>query len=144
MSRHQENYVVWEKKICRFMSVQIIQLLAKCELKLAYFGLYKCSSGHYNSPIVNHTFKVAVYRSRDVLMCVVRCSVCNVFFRLRHRNLNASVYCSVLNNRPLLIIIRGGDIQPIETQYLAEQYPCSISKLIKKGIKDTKPNCAFY
>ena len=47
-------------------------------------------------------------------------------------------YCSVLNNRPLLIIIRG-DIQAIETQYLAEQYPCSISKLIKSGIKDTNP-----
>ena len=47
-------------------------------------------------------------------------------------------YCSVLNNRPLLIIIRG-EFQAIETQYSAEQYPCSISKLIKSGIKDTKP-----
>ena len=48
------------------------------------------------------------------------------------------LYCSVLNNRPLLIIIRG-EFQAIETQYSAEQYPCSISKLIKSGIKDTKP-----
>ena len=47
-------------------------------------------------------------------------------------------YCSVLNNRPLLIIIRG-EFQAIETPYSAEQYPCSISKLIKSGIKDTKP-----
>ena len=47
-------------------------------------------------------------------------------------------YCSVLNNRPLLIII-GGEFQAIETQYSAEQYLCSISKLIKSGIKDAKP-----
>ena len=51
---------------------------------------------------------------------------------------HVSLYCSVLNNRPLLIIIRG-EFQAIETQYSAEQYPCSISKLIKSGIKDTKP-----
>ena len=48
------------------------------------------------------------------------------------------VYCSVLNNRPLLISIRG-DIQAIKTQLLAGQYPCSLSKLIKNGNEDIKP-----
>ena len=47
-------------------------------------------------------------------------------------------YCSVLNNRPLLISIRG-DIQAIKTQLLAGQYPCSLSKLIKNGNEDIKP-----
>ena len=48
------------------------------------------------------------------------------------------MYCSVLNNRPLLISIRG-DIQAIKTQLLAGQYPCSLSKLIKNGNEDIKP-----
>ena len=49
-----------------------------------------------------------------------------------------NAYCSVLNNRPLLISIRG-DIQAIKTQLLAGQYPCSLSKLIKNGNGDIKP-----
>ena len=54
------------------------------------------------------------------------------------KNLSTTGYCSVLNNRPLLISIRG-DIQAIKTQLLAGQYPCSLSKLIKNGNEDIKP-----
>ena len=75
------------------------------------------------------------------LMEYRKCLFFNLEWLAMHR-FAINAYSSVLNNRPLLIIILG-DIQAIKTRYLSDQYLCSLSRLIKIWIKTQNQSLSF-